>query len=100
MCLSVPARITHITDGPLPMATIDCAGTPRTCSLAYVPHAQPGDYVLFQNGFAIDVVEAQEAEQTLAALAEYQLLDPNSPLINRPAGGRQQHHSKEEPPCA
>jgi hydrogenase expression/formation protein HypC len=70
MCIAFPVPILDITDGPLPMAHVDHAGTAVSCCLAYVPEAQVGDYVLVQNGFAVDLLDPQSAAESLAAFAE------------------------------
>ena len=70
MCLSVPARVVDITPGVLPMAHLDHGGHLIECCLAYVPEATVGDYVLTQNGFAVELMDAQAAAESLAAFAE------------------------------
>ncbi|MDR1825838.1 MAG: HypC/HybG/HupF family hydrogenase formation chaperone [Bifidobacteriaceae bacterium] len=70
MCVAIPARITAIRPGPLPMAETDQAGATVTCCLAYVPEAQVGDYVLIQQHFAVQVLDAASAALSLAAFAE------------------------------
>lgn len=70
MCIGVPAQITAITPGPMPMATLRAAGETRTACLAYVPEAGVGDWVYVQLGFATVVLTEQEAQESLAALGE------------------------------
>ena len=67
MCLAVPARIIErlIDD----QAVVDLGGVRKTISLALVPEAQPGDYVIVHVGHALAVVDADEAERTLALFA-------------------------------
>lgn len=68
MCLAVPARVTAVDAAAIPMARVDVAGIrTQECCLAYVPHAQVGDYVIVQNGFAIEVLDPQAAALSLAA---------------------------------
>ena len=50
------------------------AGTVRKACLAQVPEARVGDYVLVHVGFALSVVDAEEAERTYALLEELGLL--------------------------
>jgi hydrogenase expression/formation protein HypC len=45
----------------------------RTVSMACVPEALEGDYVLVHAGVAITCINAAEAERVLATLAELQL---------------------------
>jgi hydrogenase expression/formation protein HypC len=68
MCLAVPARIkvTYADQS----ATIDLAGVERRISLVMTPEAQIGDYVLVHTGFAISVLDLDEAEETLRLLEE------------------------------
>jgi len=40
------------------------------CNLAYFPEARVGDYVLVQHGFAMQVLDAASAAESLAAFAE------------------------------
>ncbi|WOP18677.1 HypC/HybG/HupF family hydrogenase formation chaperone [Raineyella sp. LH-20] len=73
--MSVPSRIIRITPGVLPMADVRVADREITCCLAYVPEAQVGDFVLVQNGFAIDLLDPESAAQSLAAFAELGVID-------------------------
>ena len=70
MCIAVPVQITDLGSGPMPMGQVNHGGTLIPCCLAYVPEAQVGDYVVVQNGFAIDLLDPVSAAQSLAAFAE------------------------------
>ena len=70
MCVSIPSRIIAISEGPLPMAHIEVAGQPRECCLAYLPEARVGDYVLVQQGFATQLMDARSAAESLAVFEE------------------------------
>lgn len=67
MCLAVPLRITAI-DGEL--ATVEMGGVMRQVSLVLTPEAHMGDYVLVHTGFAISLLNPEEARETLALFAE------------------------------
>jgi hydrogenase expression/formation protein HypC len=67
MCLAIPAKITRI-DGT--DAEVEIGGIGRRASLMLTPEAQVGDYVLLHAGYAINVVDQKEAEETLAIFAE------------------------------
>lgn len=67
MCLAIPLRVQRI-DGSL--AQVELGGVTKTVSLVLTPEAQEGDYVLVHAGFAINVVDEQEAQETLALFAE------------------------------
>ena len=68
MCLALPARVVALKDGEL--ATIDLGGVRKDVSIALVPDAQPGDYVIVHVGHAIGKVDPDEAARTLALFAE------------------------------
>jgi len=64
MCLSIPAKILSITgeDPLLRTAKVDFGGVVKEMSLAYVPEARIGNYVLTHVGFAISMIDEKEAE--------------------------------------
>ena len=67
MCLAIPGRVLEVYDEhDLKMGRIDYAGTVNTACLAYVPDVQPGEYVLVHAGFALNVLDEEEAQKTLA----------------------------------
>ncbi|NOQ63936.1 MAG: HypC/HybG/HupF family hydrogenase formation chaperone [Methyloprofundus sp.] len=72
MCLAVPGKILSMTDADAlsRMGRIDFAGVVKEVSLAYVPEAEIGDYVIVHAGFAISVLDQEEAKQSLLAFAE------------------------------
>lgn len=72
MCLGIPGRIESITDtGELTRAgKVSFGGIQKEVSLAYVPDAQVGDYVIVHVGFAISKVNEDEAKQVFAYLKE------------------------------
>ena len=78
MCLALPGRIEQIfeKDG-LSMARVDFGGIKKVTCLEYTPTAVLGDYVLVHVGFALNIIDADEAESTLEMLkaAEEVLFD-------------------------
>ncbi len=71
MCLSIPSKITEIyKDGSLSMGKVDFGGIRKEVCLDYVPEAQIGQYVLIHVGFAISVLDEEEALATLDLLRE------------------------------
>ncbi len=67
MCLAVPALIKTI-DGQ--QAEVDIDGVSREVSLQLTPDARVGDYVLLHTGYAISIIDAAEAAETLKLLKE------------------------------
>lgn len=68
MCLAIPGKLITV-DGM--MGIVELGGVRRKTSLQLVPEAVAGDYVLVHAGFAIQVIDAQEARQTLEIFNEY-----------------------------
>ncbi len=67
MCLAVPALIKTI-DGQ--QAEVDIDGVSREVSLQLTPDARVGDYVLLHTGYAISIIDAAEAAETLKLFKE------------------------------
>ncbi len=67
MCLAIPMQIRSI-DGT--EAEVEAGGITRKTSLMLTPDAKVGDYVLLHAGYAINIIDEVEAEQTLALFAE------------------------------
>ncbi len=71
MCLGIPAKITEIyQQGSLKMAKVDFGGVSKEICLEYVPEAQVGDYCLIHVGFAISLMDEEEAQETLKLIGE------------------------------
>lgn len=84
MCLAVPGQLISIEEGgPADGAAGDAAlwrmgrvsfgGIVKEVSLAYVPEATVGDYVIVHVGFALSIVDQDAAAQTLTDLDQLQL---------------------------
>ena len=71
MCLAVPGKILSISGEDFArMARVTFGGIVKEISLAYVPEAREGDYVIVHVGFAISVVNEAEALQTFEYLKQ------------------------------
>jgi hydrogenase expression/formation protein HypC len=73
MCLAVPGQIVAIIDNGDPLARkgqINFSGIGKEISLAYVPEARINDYVIVHAGFALSVIDEEEALASLRAFAE------------------------------
>jgi hydrogenase expression/formation protein HypC len=72
MCLGIPGQIVEITDPDHLMAVADISGVRRAVSVACVatPDIEDllGEWALIHVGFAMSVIDAEEAEKTLEAL--------------------------------
>jgi hydrogenase expression/formation protein HypC len=86
MCLAVPGKILDIAgeDPYFRAGRVSFGGVVRQVSLACVPEAQVGDYVLVHVGMALSVIDEHEAAETFVCLAEMgelaELPPPPAPL--------------------
>jgi hydrogenase expression/formation protein HypC len=72
MCLAIPGKILNIVeDGPM-MRTgrVSFGGIVKQVNLAYVPEAGVGDYVIVHVGFAISMLDQQEADRVFEYLRQ------------------------------
>jgi len=76
MCLAIPGRVAQIdiNDG-IRTGRVQFGGITRQACLDFVPEAKEGDYVLVHVGFAISVVDKDEAERTYALLETMGVLE-------------------------
>ena len=74
MCLAIPGKVLEITEEyGLKMGRVDYDGTVQRACLAYVREVTVGQYVLVHAGFAINVLDEEEALRTLALWRELSL---------------------------
>jgi hydrogenase expression/formation protein HypC len=67
MCLGIPGKVVAIEKN---VAKVDVGGLLREISLDLCPDVSVGEYVLIHTGFAIQKVDAEEAEETLDLLTK------------------------------
>ena len=67
MCLAIPAQVTSTAGLE---AEVEVGGVMRTISLWLTPEAKVGDYVYVHAGYAISVVDEEEAQESLRLLQE------------------------------
>jgi hydrogenase expression/formation protein HypC len=71
MCLAIPGKLIDIYQKDnLRMAKIDFGGIAREICLEYTPEAKVGDYALVHVGFAISLMDEEEAQETLRLLQQ------------------------------
>lgn len=77
MCLAVPGQVIEIQAGDelTRMARVKFGGVVRDVNLAYTPEAKVGDYVIVHVGFAISIVDEEEAVEIFKTLTELGELD-------------------------
>jgi len=72
MCLAVPARIVELEED---RAVVDAMGNRWKAKTTLLPDAKIGDLVLIHAGFAISLVDEEEAKKTWQLIAEISEFD-------------------------
>jgi hydrogenase expression/formation protein HypC len=73
MCLAIPGKILTIIDGNNSferMGKVSFGGIIKEVNLAYVPLAEIDNYVIVHAGFALSILDEEEAQQTLQDLQQ------------------------------
>jgi len=73
MCLAVPGKVVDIIDtGDIAfrVGKVDFGGIRKEVNLAYTPEAEVGKYVLVHVGFAISVIDEEEANRVFEYLKQ------------------------------
>ena len=71
MCLAIPGKITEIDNSrSLKMGKVDFGGIVKEVCLEFLPDAAPGQYVIVHVGFAISILDEEEALSTIKLLNE------------------------------
>lgn len=68
MCLAIPAKIIRVDESG--QGTAAYMGSEVKVNLSLVPQARRGDWVIIHAGFAISVMNAKEARETLRLFRE------------------------------
>jgi hydrogenase expression/formation protein HypC len=83
MCLAVPGKILSIAGEHFARsARVSFGGIVKEVSLSYVPEANVGDYAIVHVGFAISLLDEEEALRTfeyLRQMGELAELEPETP---------------------
>ncbi len=72
MCLSVPAQVISI-EGEI--AKVSVGGTILDANLSLVENTKIGDYILLHTGFALQIIDEKEAQETLKTFEEFSELN-------------------------
>lgn len=78
MCLAIPGKIIKIDpseDEIFRSGKVSFDGIQRSVNLSMVPEARIGDYILVHVGVALQVIDEEEAKQTLAYFKEIEELN-------------------------
>jgi hydrogenase expression/formation protein HypC len=71
MCLAIPAKIVKCNGSD---ALVEMNGVQQWIRMDLLPAARVGDYVLLHAGFAIALMNEEEAQETLRLLREVDVL--------------------------
>lgn len=76
MCLAIPGKIltSELSNG-VRVGRVQFGGISREACLDFVPEAAVGDYVIVHVGFAISVVDRDEAERSYELLQSMGVLE-------------------------
>ncbi|MEA5019802.1 MAG: HypC/HybG/HupF family hydrogenase formation chaperone [Gordonibacter sp.] len=69
MCLAIPAKVIELKENRL--ATVDILGVTRDIAVDLTPDVEPGSFVLVHAGFAIEVVDADYAQETIDLIKQF-----------------------------
>ena len=76
MCLGIPGKVVQIYDEhDMCMGKIDFGGVFKHVCLAMTPEATVGQYVIVHVGFALKIIDEEEAMQVFAFLESIDDLD-------------------------
>lgn len=71
MCLAVPGKLISVHGSDVDrMGKVGFGGVMKEVSLAFVPDAEPGDYVIVHVGFALSKIDEHEAQRVFGYLKE------------------------------
>jgi hydrogenase expression/formation protein HypC len=72
MCLAVPGKIVSIeeADATFRSGRVNFGGIVKTVNLSYVPDAKVEDYVVVHVGFALSIVDEEEAAEVFRYLEQ------------------------------
>jgi hydrogenase expression/formation protein HypC len=82
MCLAVPGRLVSVEDDPDPTlrrGKVDFSGVKKEVSLAFTPEAAVGSYVLVHVGYALSVVDEDEAQKIFEYLKQMEEFEGDAP---------------------
>ncbi len=70
MCLAVPGKVLELPEDPFSYGKVGFGEVVKAVSLALVPEARVGDYVMVHAGAALEVIDEGLAERTLGVLRQ------------------------------
>ncbi len=82
MCLAIPGKVISIDDSnpDLRMARVSFSGVMKDICVQWVPEVKIGDYILAHVGMALNILNEEEAMETLRLLRELGEMEPGHEL--------------------
>jgi hydrogenase expression/formation protein HypC len=79
MCLAVPGKVINIDDSnpELRMARVNFSGIVKDICVQWLPEVKIGDYVLAHVGMALNILNEEEALETISLIRELGEIDEN-----------------------
>jgi hydrogenase expression/formation protein HypC len=76
MCLGIPGKVVEVEENPqgMTMGKVSFGGIIKDACLVYVPEVQVGDYVIIHAGFALSIVDEEEAMEVFEMLRQMEEL--------------------------
>jgi hydrogenase expression/formation protein HypC len=66
MCLAIPGKVVEVREeNGLKMGTVDISGALTKACLEYVPDIVVGQYTIVHAGFALKIIDEEEAAESL-----------------------------------
>jgi len=91
MCLAIPGKLIEIREeNGLKMGTVDISGALTNACLEYVPEIAVGQYTIVHAGFALKIIDEEEAAESLKLwdeLIKSGAFDVDGELPPSPMGG-------------
>jgi hydrogenase expression/formation protein HypC len=80
MCLAIPGKILELLADS--KAKVDFGGVIREVNLSLIENPKVGDYVIVHAGYAIQTLDAAEAEETLELFRQMLDSDDGEDVLN------------------
>jgi len=80
MCLAVPGKVLSIDESnpELRMARVDFSGVIKEVSVQWLPETKVGDFILAHVGMALNIIDEEDAQETLRLLRELGEMEENT----------------------
>ncbi len=75
MCLGIPGKVIELYESNgMKMAKVDFGGVIKEACMEYLPDIKLGDYTIIHVGFGLNILDEQEARETMDLLKQIDAL--------------------------